>query len=201
MRTLLLLSGGLDSSVILADLIDQGREVETLTFNYNQTHVVEVDRAKAIAEYYGVPHLVIPIKIPMINKVFSDVSIAFVPARNLIFLSIALNRAINLGFDCISMGVNQTDEQGFPDCSSAFISSFQKTADQTSPCSIKIETPLIKMEKHEIVRKGYDLGLDFSTTHTCYSPQNGLPCGLCESCIIRLKAFDVNNLKDSANYV
>lgn len=201
MKTLLLLSGGLDSAVILADLVQKSVQVEAITFNYNQRHLIEVAKARTIARRYNVPHSVISFNLPSVTEKFSEVSSSFIPARNAIFLSIALNMALNEGFGCIAVGVNQTDAEGFPDCSSQFISAFQSVVDRGSPHSVKIVAPLINLEKHEVVNLGIFLGLDFSLTHTCYAPQGETSCGLCESCVIRLQAFRTNQVFDDLQYI
>jgi 7-cyano-7-deazaguanine synthase len=199
MKTLLLLSGGLDSTVVLADLLKKGRDVETLTFKYGQTHPVEIEKAKIIADLYNVPNTLVELPIPKM-RTFDSVSSAFVPARNLIFLSVALNYALNKGIPTIAMGVNQTDEQGFPDCTSDFVSAFKNAASYASPHIVHFETPLINLEKHEIVKLGVSLNVDFSITNTCYHPINKLACGVCESCLIRKQAFKLNNMEDCTRY-
>jgi len=199
MKTLLLLSGGLDSTILLAELLKQGRVVETLTFDYGQTHPVEIEKAKHIADVYNVPHTVLILDAQK-HKTFDEISQAFVPARNLIFLSHALNYALNNGCDCIVIGVNRTDEQGFPDCRIPFIEAVQQAFNTGSPTHVKIEAPLIDKTKAEIVAQGQQLGVDFSLTNTCYFPENKLACGKCESCLVRLDAFEKNKLRDNVKY-
>jgi len=213
MKAIVLLSGGLDSAVtfLIAKKELGFNELFALTFDYGQRHRIEIENAKKLAKKYNAKKHII-LKIPLSElggSALTDLSIevpegdvnrkdippTYVPARNLIFLSYATAVAeVNNIYD-IFIGVNFIDYSGYPDCRPEFINSFENTVNIGTKAGVegkkfKIHTPLIKMTKREIILKGYELGLDFKLTHSCYNPdENGNPCGKCDSCLLRIKGF------------
>ncbi|MCK5785417.1 MAG: 7-cyano-7-deazaguanine synthase QueC [Candidatus Sabulitectum sp.] len=221
-RAVVLLSGGLDSTTILAIASAAQMEVTALSFSYGQKHTQEIKRAEIIAEYFKVKeHLIIdldpePFKgsaltgsnpIPEnrdhINKHIPD---TYVPARNTIFLSIALGIAETRKADHIFIGVNSLDYSGYPDCRPEYIEAFQKLTNLATRTAVNgnppaIEAPLLHMTKAEIIRKGIQLGVDYGMTLSCYQPNTkGESCGVCDACSLRLAGFKANNLTDPASY-
>ena len=221
----ILLSGGLDSTTCVAIANDQGFELYGLTINYGQKHISELESAKSIASYFDIKNhsiidinlaqfggsaLTSDIKVPK-NRILSkmnDIPITYVPARNTVFLSIALARAETINSFDIFIGVNALDYSGYPDCRPAFISEFEKLANLATKKGVekkgeyKIHTPLISLTKSEIIKKGLDLSVDYSMTSSCYDPSdNGTPCGRCDACQLRLKGFKEAGLKDPLVYI
>ncbi|QED23739.1 7-cyano-7-deazaguanine synthase QueC [Candidatus Deianiraea vastatrix] len=207
-KCVLLLSGGLDSVTTLALVNSQKYDVYAISFLYGQKHSIELEYAKHNAEVFKVKH-----KIFDMRSAFSDFNSSllgvgeisktgviddgipntYVPARNIIFLSIALGYAESINAKEIFIGANAIDYSGYPDCRPEFIESFQKMANIGTTFSngeLKIQTPLIAMKKSEIIKLGLSLGVDYSKTISCYSPENGKECGKCDSCIIRKKGFE-----------
>ena len=220
----ILLSGGLDSTTCVAIAKDQGFELYGLTINYGQKHISELESAKSIARYFDIKNhsiidinlaqfggsaLTSDIKVPK-NRILSkmnDIPITYVPARNTVFLSIALARAETINSFDIFIGVNALDYSGYPDCRPVFISEFEKLANLATKEGVekkgeyKIHTPLISLTKSEIIKKGLDLSVDYSMTSSCYDPSdNGTPCGRCDACQLRLKGFMEAGLKDPLIY-
>ena len=220
----ILLSGGLDSTTCVAIANDQGFELYGLTINYGQKHISELESAKSIARYFDIKNhsiidinlaqfggsaLTSDIKVPK-NRILSemnDIPPTYVPARNTVFLSIALARAETINSFDIFIGVNALDYSGYPDCRPAFISEFEKLANLATKKGVekkgeyKIHTPLISLTKSEIIKKGLDLSVDYSMTSSCYDPSdNGTPCGRCDACQLRLKGFMEAGLKDPLIY-
>ena len=222
----LLLSGGLDSTTMLALAIKEGYDVHALTFRYGQRHVVELEAAKRVAREYGVKdHVFVDIDLRTFggSALTSDaavpkdrtddaighgIPITYVPARNTIFLSFCLAFAEVLGALDIFIGVNALDYSGYPDCRPEFIDAFQTMAnlatrggvEGTSP--IRIRTPLLRLTKAEIVQLGLSLGVDYAMTMSCYDPSpNGTACGHCDACRLRLKGFREAGSSDPAAYV
>ena len=210
----ILLSGGLDSTTCLAIAKDQGFDIIGLTINYGQKHIFELESAKSIARYFNIKnHSIINIdlasfggssltstnmKVPKNRRTadINDIPSTYVPARNTVFLSIALARAETINSFDIFIGVNALDYSGYPDCRPEFISEFEKLANLATKESIekkgqyKIHTPLIHLKKSEIIQKGIELNVDYSMTSSCYDPyENGNPCGSCDACELRLKGF------------
>ncbi len=210
----ILLSGGLDSTTCLAIAKDQGFDIIGLTINYGQKHIFELESAKSIARYFNIKnHSIINIdlasfggssltstnmKVPKNRRTadINDIPSTYVPARNTVFLSIALARAETINSFDIFIGVNALDYSGYPDCRPEFISEFEKLANLATKESIekkgqyKIHTPLICLKKSEIIQKGMELNVDYSMTSSCYDPyENGNPCGSCDACELRLKGF------------
>jgi 7-cyano-7-deazaguanine synthase len=222
-KAVILLSGGLDSTTVLAIAKSKGFKLYALTLDYGQRHQRELLSAKKAAKYFGaVEHKVIEtdlrrfggsaltdnIKIPQNeNPKSKKIPSTYVPARNTIFLSYALAWAEVLKSHDIFIGVNAVDYSGYPDCRPEYIKAYQKMADLATKESvegkkIKIHTPLINMSKSEIIKKGLKLGVDYSITHSCYNPsRNGIACGICDSCILRRKGFKEAGVKDPAKYL
>jgi len=220
-----LLSGGLDSATVLAIAKSEVFGVHALTFRYGQRHKEEVLAAQRIAENFGVRnHLVADIDLRIfggsaltadievpkdrpLKSLNDEIPITYVPARNTIFLSIALAYAEVLGASDIFIGVNAIDYSGYPDCRPAFIEAFENLANLAIKAAvegrmrIKIHAPLMYMRKAEIIRKGLELGVDYSLTRSCYdlSP-DGRACGHCDSCLLRLQGFLENGIPDPAPF-
>lgn len=211
-KAVLLLSGGLDSTTLLALATSQGYAIHALSFQYGQRHQAEVAAARKIAsEYRVVQHVVTDIDlrvfggsaltsdidVPKNRVVDEEIPVTYVPARNTIFLSFALAWAEVLGASDIFIGVNALDYSGYPDCRPEFIAAFQEMARlatragvEDSKTDIRIQTPLIQMSKKEIIQLGLSLGVDYSMTTSCYDPSpSGDACGECDACQLRLKGF------------
>lgn len=206
-----LLSGGLDSATTLALAKRDGFEVYALTFSYGQKHAIEVDSSRKIAETIGVTeHKVVNLDLaPMAQSALTsdqevpknrehignDIPPTYVPARNLIFLSCAAAWAETLQCGDIFIGVSCTDYSGYPDCRREFLESFQACVNLATKSGVEgrpltIHAPFLRKTKAEIVRTGLELGLDYSLTHSCYDPgPGGTPCGGCDSCVLRDRAF------------
>jgi len=210
MKAVVLLSGGLDSTVCMAVAKSKGYELFPISFNYNQRHDRELKSASNVADYYKVnKHIVIStnmdaiggsaltdnqISVPVGHLDELHIPITYVPARNLIFLSYALGYAEVLGADHIFIGVNALDYSGYPDCRPEFIQLFQQLADYSTKASVQdqrqilVETPLLHLSKKDIVLLGRDLHAPLELTTSCYNG-NQAACGQCDSCILRLKGF------------
>lgn len=209
----LLLSGGLDSTTLLALASAEGYVIHALTFRYGQRHAHEVEAARRIAERYAVrQHVIADIDLRIFggsaltgdvpvpkdrgpSEVGAGVPITYVPARNTIFLSFALGYAEVLGARDIFIGVNALDYSGYPDCRPEFIGAFQHVANLATKAGVEgarvtIHAPLIKLTKAQIIKKGMELGVDFDLTLSCYDPSDaGEPCGRCDACRLRAKGF------------
>ncbi|MGC2424734.1 MAG: 7-cyano-7-deazaguanine synthase QueC [Nitrospirota bacterium] len=212
-KAVVLLSGGLDSATTLAYAVSKGFECHAITFDYGQRHKVEIKAAKKVAKALGAArHLVIKIDLRKFGgsaltsdtpvpkgrsakKIGEGIPATYVPARNTVFLSLALALAEAAGAHDIFIGVNALDYSGYPDCRPEFIRAFERTANLGTKAGVegdkfKIHAPLIKMTKAEIVKLGRKLGVDFEMTHSCYDPSpDGAPCGRCDSCLLREKGF------------
>ena len=216
-----LLSGGLDSATCLAYARREGYDCFALSFDYRQRHRIELEAAARLAASLGAAkHLIIPIdlrpfggsaltsEIEVPKAGVSDgIPITYVPARNTIFLALALAWAEVLGSSDIFIGVNAIDYSGYPDCRPEFIAAFERMANLATKAGveggtcIRIHTPLIELSKSEIIKMGRELGVDFRLTHSCYDPdERGRPCGLCDSCRLRRKGFSDGGLKDPLEY-
>jgi len=223
-KAVVLLSGGLDSTTVMAIAKNEGFLVYGITFDYGQRHSSEIKAAKRIAKDFGAEkHFVIKIDlrkiggsaltadidVPKMEQAEqSGIPVTYVPARNTIFLSIALACAEVLGALDIFIGVNSIDYSGYPDCRPEYIESFEQTANLATKMSVEekkhinIRTPLINMTKADIIRKGIELGVDYSITHSCYDPSpGGLACGNCQSCLLRKKGFIKAGLPDPTKYM
>jgi 7-cyano-7-deazaguanine synthase len=220
-----LLSGGLDSTTTLAIAQTDGFEVSALSFRYGQRHQNELDAARRIAARFGVTrHIIVPIdlrqfggsaltsdlEVPKdrpLDEMAHGIPITYVPARNTIFLSFALAWAEVLEASDIFIGVNALDYSGYPDCRPEYIEAFQRLARLATKAGVEgrqrltIHTPLIHLTKAEIIHRGLDLGVDYGLTTSCYDPSpDGIACGRCDACLLRLKGFAENGLRDPARY-
>ena len=223
-KAVVLSSGGIDSTTAMAIAKAEGYKIYSLSFNYGQRHSFELKKASEVAKFFNAKaHLIINVDLRKIggsaltsdinvpqSSIFnlqSSVPITYVPARNTIFLSLALAWAEVLEAEDIFIGVNAIDYSGYPDCRPEYINAFEKMANLATKAGvegkshIKIHTPLINLTKGEIIKKGILLGVDYSLTSSCYSPdKDGNPCGLCDSCQFRLKGFKEAGIKDPLNY-
>jgi 7-cyano-7-deazaguanine synthase len=224
-KAVVLLSGGLDSTTVLAIARDEGFACYCLSFQYGQRQSIELARAKENSDKLGaVEHLVLHIGLDAIggSALTSEIEVpkgrsfdemetgvpqTYVPARNTIFLSYGMAWAEVLGADVIFIGVNALDYSGYPDCRPEYISAFEKMANLATKAvteekrSLAIQAPLLYMTKREIILKGVSLGVDYATTHSCYDPdQEGVACGECDSCRLRLKGFAEAGIRDPLPY-
>ena len=221
-EAVVLLSGGLDSATTLAIALDEGYTCYALTFNYGQKHCCEVLAAKRVAASFALQkHEIFEMNLSPWNHSAltgstsvpknqdpyrSEIPVTYVPSRNIIFLSIACSWAESLNISAIFMGVNAVDYSGYPDCRSEFIQGFEKAVNVGTKCAqegkpFEILTPIIDLNKPEIIKIGASLGVDYSLTHSCYDPTiSGLACGSCDSCIIRKNGFIQAQLPDPTLY-
>jgi len=224
-KAVVLSSGGLDSTTVMAIAKQEGFEIHSLSFFYGQRHAVELDAARTIANIFGaVQHLVISIDLKIIggssltdtidvpkpgdiHSMGHGIPPTYVPARNTIFLSYALAWAEVLESSDIFIGVNAVDYSGYPDCRPEYIEAFERMANLATKAGvngttkIKIRTPIIHWNKAQIIQKGVELGIDYALTHSCYDPSpQGLACGLCDSCILRKKGFKDAGIQDPTRY-
>src|SRR6266568_4103563 len=203
-KAVVLYSGGLDSTTCLAIARKEGFTPFAISFSYGQRHGLELEIAKANANRLGAEeHLVADIEVPK-EGVGSDIPVTYVPARNTIFLSFALGWAEVLGAFDIFIGVNALDYSGYPDCRPEYIAAFETMANLATKAGVEgsgrfqIHAPLIRLTKAEIIRQGLALGVDYGRTHSCYDPTDeGLACGLCDSCRLRLKGFAEAGVTDT----
>jgi 7-cyano-7-deazaguanine synthase len=225
-EAVVLLSGGLDSATALAIARSEGFDCHALTFRYGQRHVIELAAAERVAKGLGViSHRVVEIDLRQFggsaltsdtpvpkktsaDQIGSEIPITYVPARNTIFLSYALAFAEVVGAGDIYIGVNALDYSGYPDCRPEYIAAFERMANLATKAAVaggqklKIHTPLIHLTKAQIIRHGLDLGVDYALTSSCYDPDPaGRACGHCDSCLLRLKGFAENGVRDSIAYV
>ena len=225
MKAVVLLSGGLDSTTTLAIAKRAGFDLFALTFDYGQRHHIEVDRAQDIAKHFAVvDHQIVKIDLRQFGgsaltdsievptdrdqkEMGSEIPVTYVPARNTIFLSFCLAYAEVKEANDIFIGVNAVDYSGYPDCRPEFITAFETLANLATKAGVegknrmKIHTPLIKLNKGEIIQKGLQLGVDFAMTHSCYNPgEEGKSCGVCDSCQLRLKGFQKAGVEDPIKY-
>jgi 7-cyano-7-deazaguanine synthase len=217
-----LLSGGLDSATCLALARRDGFACYALTFDYGQRHRAELDAAAKVAVSLGVEkHLIAPIDLRLFggsaltddlevpkSGVAPGIPVTYVPARNTVFLSLALAWAEVLDSSDIFIGVNAVDYSGYPDCRPEFIQAFEQMAQLATKAGVegrshvRIHTPLSQLSKAEIIRLAQTLGVDFRLTHSCYDPdENGRPCGRCDSCRLRLKGFREAGFHDPLDYI
>ena len=218
-KALVLFSGGLDSTTMLAMVKSDGYEITALTINYNQRHVSEIEFSKKSLSQLQINKQIIfdldlskiggsaltdNIPVPIDSN--ENIPTTYVPARNTIFLSLASSFAERLNISDIFIGANIIDYSGYPDCRPEFIKSFEKTINLGTQLGVegshfRIHTPLIKMTKAEIIKKGHSLGVDYSLTLSCYNPtDSGLACGKCDSCKFRKDGFKDAGLPDPTKY-
>ncbi len=220
-KAVCLLSGGLDSSTCLAYARREGFECYALSFDYGQRHRIELEAAARVAAAVGAAqHLIFPIDLRLfggsaltsdapvpkgreVAEMTSAIPVTYVPARNTIFLSLALAWAEVLGCSDVFIGVNAIDYSGYPDCRPEFIAAFEQMANLATRAGVeqgvrfRIHTPLAGLTKAGIVKLAMDLGLDVGLTHSCYDPApSGAPCGQCDSCILRRKGFEEAGVAD-----
>jgi 7-cyano-7-deazaguanine synthase len=214
-----LVSGGLDSLVVAGMAKAAGYRLFALTIDYNQRHRVELEAARRVAKALGAErHIILPVDLTQFggssltdarilvpkDGVMPGIPSTYVPARNTIFLSLALGWAEAVGAKDLAIGVNALDYSGYPDCRPAFISAFETMAKAATKAGdegeeFRVHTPLIAMSKADIVRAGVDLGLDLGLSWSCYDPQlNEWPCGACDSCRLRAKGFEEAGISDPA---
>lgn len=219
-KAVVMLSGGLDSVTALAMARDQGFDCYALSFDYGQRHVAELNAAKRVAEAHGATeHKVLTLDLGAIGgSALTDDSIdvpeeedegipvTYVPARNTVFLSLALGWAEVLGARDIFLGVNAVDYSGYPDCRPAFVDAFEKLANLATKAGVEgdhfqIHAPLIEMTKAEIIRTGHGLGVDYGLTVSCYQADaQGRACGRCDSCRFRAQGFVEAGVPDPTPY-
>jgi 7-cyano-7-deazaguanine synthase len=219
-RAVILASGGLDSTTVLAMAQSQGYQCYTLTFDYGQRHRAELLAAQRVSEALGdVEHKVVHLNLDSIGgSALTDTSIdvpeeetegipiTYVPARNTVFLSIALGWAEVLGAQDIFIGVNAVDYSGYPDCRPEFIAAFEAMANLATRMgvegeAIRIKTPLMELGKGDIIKAGVALGVDYSLTVSCYqATEGGLACGVCDSCRLRRQGFTDAGVADPTRY-
>ena len=220
-----LLSGGLDSTTVLAIAQAAGFEIYGLSFRYGQRHEHEIDAARQLAtaanikrhvvldidlRQFGGSALTDTIDVPKslsVDQIGSDIPVTYVPARNTVFLSFALGFAETVPTGDIFIGVNALDYSGYPDCRQEYITAFQNMANLATKagvegtCPVTIHTPLIDLTKAQIIQRGLELGVDYGLTTSCYDPNPaGQACGRCDACLLRLRGFEDNNLTDPADY-
>lgn len=225
-NAVVLLSGGLDSTTCLAIAKEEGFAAHALSFNYRQRHSAELEAAKRVAKMLGArEHLILDLPLNVIGgsaltsamevpkdvpleEMQSRIPVTYVPARNTIFLSFALAWAEVLLAADIFVGVNALDYSGYPDCRPEYIEAYEKMANLALRESVegrlrvRIHTPLIKMTKAEIIKRGISLGVDFGITHSCYDPDAaGRACGRCDSCLLRRKGFSEAGVADPTEHV
>ena len=216
-----LLSGGLDSTTVLAIAKAEGYTPYALSFRYGQRHTVELEAAQRVAQAQGVAqHVIADINLRVFggsaltddiavphhdsaDELRADIPITYVPARNTVFLSFALAWAETLKSSDVFIGVNALDYSGYPDCRPEYISAYEKMANLATKAGVegsqhlKIHTPLIDLTKAQTIERGLSFGVDYSLTHSCYDPdEQGLSCGTCDSCLLRRRGFAELGLED-----
>jgi 7-cyano-7-deazaguanine synthase len=225
-KAVVLSSGGIDSTTVMAMAKHEGFEIYSLSFFYGQRHAVELEAAQKVADAMGAAkHLVVNIDLNKIGgssltddmdvpkarderAMSQEIPVTYVPARNTIFLSFALAWAEVLESSDIFIGVNAIDYSGYPDCRPEYIHAFEHMANLATKAGvegitkIKINAPLIRLTKSQIIKKGIRLGVDYSLTHSCYDPSpQGLACGRCDSCFLRKKGFKEAGIDDPTRYI
>jgi 7-cyano-7-deazaguanine synthase len=224
-KAVVLLSGGLDSTTVLAVAKSEGYEPYALSFRYGQRHETELEAAARVAASLGVQqHVVASVDLNLFggsaltdsidvpkhrsdNELSEGIPITYVPARNTVFLSIALAWAEVLEADDIFLGVNALDYSGYPDCRPEYVRAFEQMANLATKAAVEgrqhicIHSPLMELTKEGIIRLGLSLGIDYGLTHSCYDPDpKGISCGTCDSCLLRLRGFDAVGIADPVAY-
>ncbi len=224
-KGVILLSGGLDSTTVLAIAKSQGYACHCLSFRYGQRQSIELERASHIARSFSAEqHLILDLDLGKIGGSAlttdltvpkdrdltletDEIPVTYVPARNMIFLAHAVAWAEVLGASDLFIGVNAVDYSGYPDCRPEFLEAFTHMANLgtragvTGKSGFIIHAPLLRLSKGEIIKKGIALGIDYSLTHSCYDPKGSEACGRCDSCLLRLRGFAEAGIKDPAAYV
>ena len=225
MRAVVMLSGGLDSATVAAMALEDGFEVSALSFDYGQRHRTELDAAGRVASSLGIRDhrtvvvdlgaiggsaLTDAIEVPKAPSLPADganaIPVTYVPARNTIFLAIALGLAEVVGARDLFFGANALDYSGYPDCRPAFVEAFEQLANVATKAGVEgdrfvIRAPLMQMTKAQIITAGTALGVDYSLTHSCYDPdESGLACGRCDSCLLRRRGFEEAGIVDPTRY-
>ncbi|PWC32592.1 7-cyano-7-deazaguanine synthase QueC [Azospirillum sp. TSO35-2] len=220
-----LVSGGLDSTTVVAIAQAEGYRVNALSFRYGQRHSVELEAARRVVAAMGVDRHVVAdidlrafggsaltdaIDVPKHDSAAAlgdGIPVTYVPARNTVFLSFALAWAETLGASDLFIGVNALDYSGYPDCRPEYIAAFETLANLATKAGVegtsrfRIHAPLMALDKAAIIRRGLELGVDYSLTHSCYDPTpEGLSCGACDSCLLRLKGFSEAGTTDPIHY-
>lgn len=221
-----LLSGGLDSTTVLAIAKAEGYAPHALAFRYGQRHDVELEAARRVALQFGAPLRVVGLDLGAIGgsaltddaidvprdrdeqQMGADIPVTYVPARNTVFLSVALGYAEVLGTGDLFIGVNALDYSGYPDCRPEFVRAFEQLAQVATGDGVsgrvryQVHAPLMHLTKAQIIRRGLELGVDYSITHSCYDPSpEGLACGHCDSCALRRRGFAEAGVPDPTRYV
>ncbi len=223
-KAIVLLSGGLDSSTVLAVAAREGYDVHALSFRYGQKHTFELEAARRIARHFGVrEHRILDLP----SDLFADsalvgktavphgeeplsheqIPVTYVPARNTIFLSYALAWAEHLEAPHLFIGVSSVDYSGYPDCRPEFVEAFERLANAATKLAvekkrpIRVHAPLLHLDKKQTIELGLSLGVDYSLTHTCYDPSpEGLACGDCDACTLRRRGFAAAGVPDPTRY-
>ncbi|WP_051227227.1 7-cyano-7-deazaguanine synthase QueC [Oceanospirillum beijerinckii] len=219
-KAVVLVSGGLDSATVLATANDQGYDCYALSFDYGQRQISELNAARAVAEAHGaIDHKVVRLSlndfggsaltddsIDVPEEGTEGIPVTYVPARNTVFLSLALGWAEVLGANEIFIGVNAVDYSGYPDCRPEFIDAYEKMANLATKAGVEgqklsIKTPLMSLTKAEIINLGTAVGVDYSLTVSCYqADDDGRACGKCDSCRLRAKGFEDAGVADPTRY-
>lgn len=223
-NAVVLLSGGLDSATVLAIARDAGYEMHAISFRYGQRHTVELTRAQALAKTSCLKaHVIVDIDLAQfggsaltsaeievpkhdcVEQIGTQIPVTYVPARNTVFLSLALAYAETIQARDIFLGVNALDYSGYPDCRPEYIQAFETMANLATKAGIEgnkitIHTPLISWTKAQIIARGLELGVDYALTSSCYDPDpvTGRACGRCDACLLRARGFEQHGLKDPA---
>ncbi len=223
-RAVILLSGGLDSTTVLAIARAEGLDCHCLTVDYGQRHRVELEAARKVADSLGAAsHRIITLDLRAIggsaltddievpkdqDPESGEVPVTYVPARNTVLLSLLLGLAEVVRADQLFIGANAVDYSGYPDCRPAFLEAFEKLASLATVAGaehgvrFRVRAPLLELTKAQIIRRGLDLGVDYALTWSCYDPTpDGLPCGRCDSCILRRRGFEDAGFDDPIAYV
>ena len=222
-QAVVLLSGGLDSTTILAMAVAEGFECHALSFDYGQRHAHELDAARAVATRAGVAdHRIATIDLRLFGgsaltddievpigrshaEMEAEVPVTYVPARNTIFLSFGMAFAEVVDAQALFIGVNAVDYSGYPDCRPEYIAAFQTMANLATKAGVEgrrleLRTPLIDLSKAEIVQRGLDLGVDYGLTTSCYDPRPAGACAVCDACLLRLRGFSDAGVEDPIPY-
>jgi 7-cyano-7-deazaguanine synthase len=224
-KSVVLLSGGLDSATVAAIARSEGYRLFALSVDYGQRHRFELEAAKRVAKALGVERHVVAsvgldqfggsaltdnISVPMDRdetQIAHGIPVTYVPARNTVFLALALGYAEVVGASDLFIGVNAIDYSGYPDCRPEFVAEWEKLANLATKAGVegtmrfRIHTPLINMTKAEIIRRGTVLGVDYGLTHSCYAPNDaGIACGRCDACQLRKRGFEEAGLVDPLTY-